>query len=94
MRAHKFAVLLGLISLICAGGTRSEGGPNPPALPGSASDTGDTLKERLSDKASDNQRVDNCKVPLNRRGAKIRPDTCSHDATSSTESPVTGGAAQ
>jgi hypothetical protein len=33
-----------------------------------------TLKERLSDKASDAQRVDNCHVPLERRGPKPRPD--------------------
>jgi hypothetical protein len=33
-----------------------------------------TLKERLSDKASDEQRVDNCTVPLERRGATPRPD--------------------
>ena len=35
-----------------------------------------TLKERLGDKASDQQRVDNCKVPVDRRGSKPRPDTC------------------
>ncbi|KIG08112.1 hypothetical protein AWB72_03711 [Caballeronia concitans] len=35
-----------------------------------------TLKERLGDKASDEQRVDNCKVPPDKRGAKIRPDAC------------------
>jgi hypothetical protein len=33
-----------------------------------------TLKERLSDKASDDQRVDNCRVPPERRGALPRPD--------------------
>jgi hypothetical protein len=33
-----------------------------------------TLKERLSDKASDQQRVDNCHVPAERRGAAPRPD--------------------
>ena len=33
-----------------------------------------TLKERLSDKASDEQRMDNCHVPLERRGPKLRPD--------------------
>jgi hypothetical protein len=33
-----------------------------------------TLKERLSDKASDAQRVDNCRVPPERRGALPRPD--------------------
>ncbi len=32
-----------------------------------------TGKERLSGKASDEQRTDNCKVPLDRRGGKIRP---------------------
>jgi hypothetical protein len=38
-----------------------------------------TLKERLGDKASDEQRVDNCKVPVERRGSKIRPDGCEHE---------------
>lgn len=33
-----------------------------------------TLKERLSDKASDEQRVDNCRVPVERRGTTPRPD--------------------
>jgi|HubBroStandDraft_4_1064222.scaffolds.fasta_scaffold2028210_1 hypothetical protein len=33
-----------------------------------------TAKERLSVEASDEQRVDNCKVPLDRRGPKPRPD--------------------
>ena len=33
-----------------------------------------TLKERLSDKASDAQRVDNCHVPVERRGPVPRPD--------------------
>ena len=33
-----------------------------------------TLKERLSDKASDEQRVDNCNVPAARRGETPRPD--------------------
>jgi hypothetical protein len=38
-----------------------------------------TLKERLGDKASDEQRVDNCKVPVERRGTKVRPDGCEHE---------------
>jgi hypothetical protein len=41
-----------------------------------------TLKERLSDKASDNQRVDNCHVPAERRGSAARPD-CPEDPRSS-----------
>jgi len=40
---------------------------------------GETLKERLSDKASDEQRVDNCKVPKDRRGTKVRPEGCAKE---------------
>jgi hypothetical protein len=40
-----------------------------------------TLKERLSDKASDEQRIDNCRVPLERRGAKPRPGCADPAAT-------------
>jgi hypothetical protein len=40
-----------------------------------------TGKERLGGKASDPQRVDNCKVPLDQRGSTPRPDGCG-DATS------------
>jgi hypothetical protein len=35
-----------------------------------------TGKERLGGKASDEQRVDNCKVPIDLRGPKPRPDQC------------------
>ena len=45
---------------------------------------GETLKERLSDKASDEQRVNNCKVSLDRRGPKIRPEGCKHGDASAT----------
>jgi hypothetical protein len=59
-----FAALL----LLCLGGTTRVAADDTPApLPKSA-------KERLSDKASDEQRVNNCRVPLDRRGSKPRPD--------------------
>src|SRR5262245_32162202 len=45
-----------------------------PATPQPA--TPKTGKERVSDKASDEQRVDNCKVPLERQGTKPRPSDC------------------
>jgi hypothetical protein len=35
-----------------------------------------TGKERLSGKWMDEQRVDNCKVPFDKRGIKPRPDAC------------------
>ena len=41
-----------------------------------------TAKERLGSKASDEQRVDNCKVPLDLRGPKPRPHECSSDGPS------------
>ena len=47
-----------------------------------AAQEGQTLKERLSDKASDNQRVDNCHVPPERRGPVPRPDCPGEPASS------------
>jgi hypothetical protein len=40
-----------------------------------------TAKERLGGKASDEQRVDNCKVPRDLRGPKPRPDECGDDVS-------------
>ena len=40
-----------------------------------------TAKERLGRKASDEQRVDNCKVPRDLRGPKPRPDECGDRAS-------------
>ena len=45
----------------------------------------ETLKERLSDKASDEQRVNNCKVPKDRRGPKPRPG-CPQEEANRTKS--------
>jgi len=39
-----------------------------------------TIKERLGSKASDDQRVNNCKVPIAQRGLKPRPEDCRGDA--------------
>ena len=35
-----------------------------------------TGKERLGEKWKDEQRIDNCKVPLDKQGPKPRPDSC------------------
>jgi Protein of unknown function (DUF2380) len=40
-----------------------------------------TAKERLGSKASDEQRVDNCKVPVDLRGPKSRLDECGDAST-------------
>ena len=47
---------------------------HPVHAQGTYPDEPKTLKERLSSKASDEQRVDNCRVPLARRGPTPRPD--------------------
>jgi hypothetical protein len=40
-----------------------------------------TGKERLGPKWTDEQRTDNCRVPVDKRGARPRPDTCSDGST-------------
>ena len=37
-----------------------------------------TGKERLGPKWMDEQRIDNCKVPIDKCGTKPRPSTCPH----------------
>ena len=40
-----------------------------------------TGKERLGRKWMDEQRIDNCNVPIDKRGARPRPSTCAHVPT-------------
>jgi ABC-type microcin C transport system permease subunit YejB len=47
----------------------------PNAANGSTSLTG---KERLGRKWMDEQRIDNCNVPVDKRGARTRPGICAH----------------
>ena len=54
-----------------AGQTLGTTAPAPPKAPAAA-----TGKERLSGKAADEQRVDDCKVPSDKRGSKQRPAAC------------------
>ncbi|SAL61522.1 hypothetical protein AWB74_03117 [Caballeronia arvi] len=68
--------------LICAclvwtGAAHAVDAAAPDATSSAASEP-KTLKERLGDKASDEQRVDNCNVPVEQRGTKPRPDSCVH----------------
>ena len=48
-----------------------------------------TLKERLSDKASDAQRVNDCRVPPERRGPVARPDCRQEHASPAETVPAT-----
>jgi len=40
-----------------------------------------TGKERLGRKWTDEQRIDNCNVPIDKRGTRPRPSTCAHIPT-------------
>jgi hypothetical protein len=40
-----------------------------------------TGKERLGEKWTDEQRLDNCNVPIDQRGEKPRPDACPSTAS-------------
>lgn len=42
-----------------------------------------TGKERLGRKWTDEQRIDNCNVPIEKRGTKERPSTCTRAAPGS-----------
>jgi hypothetical protein len=64
--------LLGFIA-IAAHGSVAAADPNQPAA--ATFTAAKTSKERLSDKASDEQRVDDCKVPQARR-TRPRPTAC------------------
>jgi len=50
--------------------------PNAGTLPPSHAPAPRTGKERLGEKWKDEQRIDNCNVPLDKRGTKPRPDFC------------------
>ncbi|SAL13425.1 hypothetical protein AWB67_00242 [Caballeronia terrestris] len=71
MRVVLCAVLVAMTGSSMAVATQQES-----AASDAESQAPKTLKERLGDKASDDQRVDNCKVPAERRGSKSRPDEC------------------
>jgi hypothetical protein len=59
---------LALLLLLAAAPASAAEQPRPPGR--------DTLKQRLSDKGSDEQRVNDCKVPAERRGKSRRPAEC------------------
>jgi hypothetical protein len=76
-----YASIICLTAAIALSGTVSAaavaaGDPSGTTAPAAPRKPTDTLKSRLSDKASDEQRVDNCKVPPEHRGPKKRPTEC------------------
>jgi hypothetical protein len=70
------AILLAMPGLALAGGVSNEAAQAQDAPQGERIAPVRTAKERLSGKAADEQRIDNCKVPPELRGPKPRPDDC------------------
>lgn len=62
-------LLVGFMSVASAEDRKAGGqsAPSHPALTG---------KERLGRKWTDEQRIDNCRVPIDKRGTKPRPSAC------------------
>ncbi|HEY7661946.1 MAG TPA: hypothetical protein VH934_02360 [Xanthobacteraceae bacterium] len=72
------AVMLVVYAALCALERPARAGEEAGASAAAPVGTG---KERLGSKASDEQRVDNCKVPPALRGPKPRPDECGDGAS-------------
>lgn len=66
-----YAALVLLLAGLAPGPVMAAVAPDPSAAPATVR----TGKERLSDKASDEQRVDDCKVPPAQR-TRARPTSC------------------
>ncbi len=73
-RSLRGVLAAGLALALGAAGPQDRGAPASPV----ETEPQKTGKERLGGKADDEQRVDNCKVPPDRRGPKPRPDSCDH----------------
>jgi len=79
MRPYYREPLVFLLTIGVAFSASAQGRPPHATTPHAQSaEMPDTLtgKERLGKKWTDEQRVDNCKVPADRRGTKPRPSSC------------------
>jgi hypothetical protein len=66
------ALLASLFTIGAAISASAQGGASAPA----ESPPTLTGKERLGPKWTDEQRLDNCNVPIDKRGTRLRPSTC------------------
>ncbi|HLZ04724.1 MAG TPA: hypothetical protein VKR55_21570 [Bradyrhizobium sp.] len=76
LRHRKFLTIS--LSLALAGAASFAMAEDAKPAAGAAKATSPKLtgKERLGRKWTDEQRIDNCKVPLDKRGSKPRPSAC------------------
>jgi len=74
-----FAASLGLLLTIGFALAASAEDARPNAMTNMPSSL--TGKERLGRKWMDEQRIDNCNVPVDKRGTRPRPSACTHVPT-------------
>lgn len=72
-----FVLLIAIVLAVPAAAQDGIHKPNP-SQPAAAK----TGKERLGKKWTDEQRIDNCNVPIDKRGTKPRSAVCLHAPTS------------
>ena len=75
MRSYRENLLIPLL-LVSFMSVASAADRKPAGTPSALSQPVLTGKERLGPKWTDEQRIDNCKVPIDKRGAKPRPSAC------------------
>jgi len=71
-----FALPLAIGLVLPPSSAQDRGPAKPPAALPASTPKILTGKERLGPKWTDEQRVDNCNVPLDKRGTRPRPDVC------------------
>jgi hypothetical protein len=83
MRLLSTALLGSLLTIGFALSVSAQDTRPEPVAPGAPINTPASLtgKERLGRKWMDEQRIDNCNVPIDKRGARPRPSTCAHVPT-------------
>ena len=73
LRRQGLLIPLLLVSFMSSASAEDRKPAGSRSAPPRASLTG---KERLGRKWTDEQRIDNCKVPIDKRGTKPRPSAC------------------
>jgi hypothetical protein len=78
-----FSRLFTPVIILCFAGPAGAQNRAPVAAPASTQNAPATLtgKERLGRKLMDEQRIDNCNVPPDKRGSRPRPSGCPHTPT-------------
>jgi hypothetical protein len=82
LRLQIVVCALAFMGLTSGGFAQDEKGDLPSGASRETLRPGLTGKERLGEKWTDEQRIDNCRVPIDKRGTKPRPSACASDPSS------------